>query len=91
MDSLVIASQEQAVVVDSGASGTVVTESDGSFVVVTGIMGPAGQDGITDLSQAQDLDLTGLSDGSLLVYNSSSSKWQATQRLDKQILEAGQF
>lgn len=91
MSSLVVASQEQAVVVDSGTTNTVVTESDSSFVVVTGIMGPAGRDGIRNLSQAQDLDLTELSDGSLLVYNSTSSKWKATEKLEKQILEAGQF
>lgn len=91
MDSLVISSQEQTVVVGDASGSVVVGSTDNSFVVVTGIMGPPGQDGIQNLSQAQDLDLTELADGSLLVYNSTSSRWKATDKLEGQTLEGGQF
>lgn len=88
MDSLIVASQEQAVVVGDTANSTVVAEVDNSFVVVTGIMGPPGA---ASISQADDLDVTELADGAVLVYQLNTQKWKATKRLDNQILEAGQF
>lgn len=37
------------------------------------------------------IDLTALSNGSLLVYNSSSTKWVATRDLDNQNVDGGSF
>lgn len=88
MDSLVVASQEQAVVVGDTVGSTVVAEVDNSFVVVTGLIGPPGT---ATISGATDLDITELANGAVLVYQSDTQKWKATKRLDNQILEAGQF
>lgn len=67
----------------------VVVTTDTTGVVVTGIMGPPGANGT--ISGASDLDTTGLTDGATLVYRADTAIWRATNRLDNQILEAGQF
>jgi hypothetical protein len=66
----------------------VVVSSDTSSVVVTGIMGPPGASSIADMV---DVDKSQLTDGAVLVYVASTSTWKATNKLDNQILEAGQF
>lgn len=62
-----------------------------SQVVSVGIQGPMGADGITSISQANDVDMSTLTDGSVLVYETNSSKWVATTRLEKQTVDCGQF
>jgi hypothetical protein len=66
----------------------VVVSSDSTSVVVTGIMGPPG---FTSITNASDIDKTGLTDGATLVYKAETAIWRATNKLDNQILEAGQF
>jgi hypothetical protein len=77
---------EKIVVTDQGVV-LVTTETSG--VVITGIMGPPGPSGT--LSAMSDIDKTGLTDGATLVYSANNSIWKATNKLDNQILEAGQF
>lgn len=60
----------------------VVVTTDSSGVVVTGIMGPPGVDGITRVSDMSDIDKTGLVDGALLVYSSAVDKWRATDSIE---------
>lgn len=67
---------------------TVVTVQEAPRTIVTGMMGPAGS---AKLSDAQDLDLSALGSGSLLVYNPNTQKWVATTILSQQIFESGQF
>lgn len=69
-------------------SETVVVSQDTGVVVVTGIMGPPGASSLSELS---DVDKTQLVNGATLVYNASNAIWKATNKLDNQILEAGQF
>lgn len=57
-------------------------------VVAVGIQGPAGPNSITNLGE---IDLTNLADGSVLIYSTMASKWEATNKLEKQELECGQF
>lgn len=66
----------------------VIIENNASTLIITGIMGPPG---LSNISQANDVDTADLSDGSVLVYKSDITKWRATKLLDSQILEAGQF
>ena len=63
-----------------------------------GIQGPTGAPGATGatgasgtLTGAPDLDITVLANGSMLVYNAISSKWQATKILQNQTVECGQY
>ena len=69
-------------------SETVVVSQDTGTIVVTGIMGPPGASTLSELS---DVDKTQLVNGATLVYDSSNAIWKATNKLDNQILEAGQF
>lgn len=46
----------------------------------------------TNLNNLADVDVTNLQNGSLLVYNTTSSKWVATKELgDSQQLNGGSF
>lgn len=38
-----------------------------------------------------DVDLQGLTDGALLIYKNTTSKWSASTLLDKQNMEGGEF
>ena len=39
----------------------------------------------------EDVNLNNLTDGSILVYQTSTSKWTATTLLNQQTMEAGEF
>lgn len=73
-------------------------QSTDQFELILGtvLRGEKGNDGdvingINSISGANDIDLSNISDGATLVYQSSNSKWVATRTLDKQIIESGQF
>jgi len=66
----------------------VVEKLETGTVVVTGVLGPRG---FTNLSEASDVDLTGLTDGATLVYQQNIAKWLATKELDKQVMNGGFF
>ena len=68
---------------------TIVTQTTSVQTIVTGIMGPPGTNG--SITNASDVDTTQLTDGAVLVYKADTSIWRATNKLDNQILEAGQF
>jgi hypothetical protein len=53
--------------------------------------GGGGGGGASSMSGLTDVNLSTLVDGSLLVYNSSTSLWVATKNLDKQALDCGQY
>lgn len=99
MDTIVVAQESgvlpnpenalQSILISEQEVVVVTNETFG--VVVTGIMGPAGIDGVTRLSDMSDIDKTGLIDGATLVYNSTVAKWEATEKLNKQAIECGEF
>lgn len=76
----------QVVVTDSGK--TVVANIENTKVVTSGMMPPNMVGSITNSS---DINISQLQDGGVLVYNAATNKWVATNLLDKQIFEAGQF
>lgn len=61
-----------------------------SQVVSVGIQGPSGESQF-HLNNAQDIDVTAITDGSLLVYKADTSKWTATKTLQQQDVEGGQY
>lgn len=81
-------SRSDTVVATEHSVDTVVVGSKISNTVVVGT-------GIAAIPQKlvhnQDVDVSNLQDGSVLVYSTNSLKWTATNLLDKQIIEAGQF
>jgi hypothetical protein len=79
----------EIVVTDLGQ--TVVVEDSKAQTVVTGIMGPRGPRGSATFGEMEDVDLTQLGAGALLIYNTQTQKWTATTLLDQQTVESGQF
>ncbi len=73
------------------ATETVVVDNDTAITIVTGLMGPKGRDAPTTINALADVDITNVKEGSLLIFSTSSSKWQAGNTLEHQILEAGQY
>ena len=47
--------------------------------------------GALNFSNLADVDLTGLSDGDLLQYDSATQKWKVTTSLSNQELDGGSF
>lgn len=75
--------------VSSQSSKVVAVNTQGTTEVVSvGIQGPSGPNNI---STATDVDVSGLEDGSVLVYKSSTLKWRATRTLEQQNLEGGHY
>jgi hypothetical protein len=75
--------------VNNQRTKTVTVNSQGTTEVVSvGVQGPPGPNQITT---AGDVDVSNLKDGSMLVYSTAISKWEATTSLLKQELEGGQF
>jgi len=89
------ATENLNVLIDASTSSTVVISPPADAVLVELqpiLRGPAGPSGsFTTVSGAADVDITNLADGSVLVYSTTIEKWQATNTLEKQVLEAGQF
>lgn len=57
-------------------------------VLVTGVMGPPGK---TTINGMEDVDVTTLTPGSMLVYNQITEKWTSTTLLNQQIVDSGQY
>lgn len=76
----------EVVVTDKG--NTVVIDTTSTRVITSGMIPPISA---SSIKGSVDTDLTNLQDGGILVYNSESEKWVATNLLNSQILEAGQF
>lgn len=67
---------------------TVVVRTESPKVVLTGIMGPPGKSTIEGL---EDVDVSQLNSGSLLVYNTQTQKWTSTTLLNQQVVDSGQY
>lgn len=64
---------------------TVIIDTKQPQTIVAGMIGPQTMAALTDV------DLSGLINGGLLVYNSNAAKWKVTNKLEGQIIESGQF
>lgn len=88
MTDVVVTQANDSFVIQQQRVQNVVIDDKRVTVVVTGQMPPAN---IASISALTDVDLSQLQNGSVLIYNSDTQKWTATNTLDKQIFEAGQF
>lgn len=66
----------------------VVTDDKPARIITSGMMPPPA---VNSIMAAGDVDISGLQDGGVLVYNTATNLWTATNLFDKQIFEAGQF
>jgi hypothetical protein len=46
---------------------------------------------VESLSNVSDVDTSGRTNGSVLVYKTNTNKWTATRTLDLQVMEGGEF
>lgn len=68
-------------------------------VIPTGPAGPQGEEGppgpagssLNLISAALDVDVTGITDGALLIFSEAESKWVAGTTLEDQYIEGGHF
>lgn len=67
----------------------IVAKTETGTVIVTGVLGPVAYAG--SMSNLADVNTTGLTDGSVLVYSQSLGQWLATTTLEKQIMNGGFF
>lgn len=67
---------------------TVVIDNDVVTIITSAEQGPPG---VTRISQADDVNVSNLENGSVLVYSGSSEKWVATRLLENQSVESGQY
>lgn len=56
--------------------------------VTVGVQGPAGPNFI---NLAEDVDVTNLTNGSLLIYKANTQKWTSSTLLENQSMEAGEY
>lgn len=84
----VVLQDQTAIPVVVTDTNTVTIEVGTPTVVLAGAMGPPGA---SELSAIADVDVTNLQDGGILVYAQATQRWTATNTLERQILEGGQF
>ncbi len=88
MTDVVVTESNNSTVVQRQQVQNVVVDDKKATIVVTGMMPPPS---VSSITNSVDIDLAQLQDGGLLVYNATTQKWTATNKLEKQIFEAGQF
>jgi hypothetical protein len=88
MTDVIVVESNNSTVVQPQQVNNLVVEDKKATVIVTGMMPPPVASSITN---SVDVDLQQLQDGGVLVYNSTTQRWTATNLLDRQIIESGQF
>jgi hypothetical protein len=76
----------QAIVTEK--NNTVIIEHKQPQVIIAGMIGPQG---VTTIEGLQNIDISNIQNGSLLIYNVSTQKWTASNLLEQQIVESGQY
>lgn len=84
----IVVNQENLQTAVAYSTDTVTVDTGVPAVIVSGLMGPPGAASLTGLT---DVDTNALQDGGVLVYQQATQKWTATNTLERQILEGGQF
>lgn len=88
MTDVVVTQGNNSSVLQQQQVHNVVIDDKKVTVIVTGQMPPPNLASIATLT---DIDLSQLKNGSILIYNSDTQRWTATNTLDKQVFEAGQY
>ena len=84
----VLVTQTETLVVPTEVREAVVTQTDQREIIVTGIMGPPGT---SKVSAMDDVDLSALTSGSILVYDTNSEKWVSKTLLNQQQVDCSEF
>jgi hypothetical protein len=88
MTNVVVTESNDSTIIQQQDVYNLVVEDTAATIIVTGMMGPAQN---VSFQNNPEVDLTNLQNGGILVYNASNQKWTATNLLQNQIVESGQF
>ena len=88
MTELVVTQSGSTNVVQEQIVNRVVTDDKPARVITSGMAPPPM---VNNLMTSGDVDVTKLLEGSLLVYNTTTHKWTASNLLENVIIESGQF
>ena len=88
MTEVVVTQSGNTQVVQDQRINRVVTDDKPARVITSGMVPPPM---VVNISNSSDIDITNRQEGSLLVYNTVTNKWTATNTLDNVIIESGQF
>lgn len=98
LPEIIVVSEADTLVVSEEQTNTIITNSADVQVITEGSQGPMGPKGdkgdtgaSTNISNAPDVNITNLQDGSLLIYSSQEQKWVANTQLTNQSLESGHY
>ena len=69
----------------------VVSQPETREVIVTGLLGPKGDRGASTIAELEDVNLSSLTSGSVLVYDTSTKKWISKTLLNQQQVDCGEF
>ena len=95
---IIIVAESDTLVVSETQTSTIITTQVETQVITEGSQGPMGPKGdkgdtgaSTNISDAPDMDISNLQDGSLPIWSSQSQKWVANTQLTNQSLESGHY
>jgi hypothetical protein len=90
--NIIVETQYDTIIVDE-SQDTILVETSGEVTVITAAeQGPPGpSSGIQNISDANDVDATNRTEGSVLVYSTQTQKWVATTQLENQNVESGHY
>jgi len=88
MTTTVVVDKNTTVTIREQKVNTVVVRDETPRTIITGIMGPPGR---TTVNGLDDVDVTQLNPGSILVYNTQTQKWISTTLLNQQTVDSGQY
>lgn len=85
---VIVTQSNNTSVVQEQLVNRVVVDDKPARIITSGMMPPPT---VNSIAASGDVDLSQLQDGGMLIYNTATNMWKATNLLDKQIFEAGQF
>jgi len=88
MTEVVVTQSGNTNIVQGQQVNRVVTDDKPARVITSGMAPPPM---VNNLMTSGDVDTTNLQEGSILVYNTVTNKWTATNLLENVVIESGQF
>lgn len=78
---------DPSVIVTSEHDTVIISNSNSPSVIMTGPM----IGGSNNMNTLNNVDVSNLSTGSILIYQENTQKWTSSKNLDQQFLDGGQF
>jgi hypothetical protein len=89
---IIVDQKHDTIVVDDTPENTILVENTEITTIISSAeQGPPGPPGIATINEAQDVDVSNLGEGSILIYSPSNEKWVASKLLENQSVESGHY